>query len=166
MMLTAFAPLPTLWVRLLAGGWQVGFWIDGSGRTYVDVADPMDNLVHRAAGTRPTLPSIEAGWQGWSSGPDRETRCWALAVGHLPPGVGHAVSFTSLAGAPPADRNGTALPPDGWTGLRVTEGGLWVAVAIGCPSRIRMTAYSHVRLTTQAAALQYPLLPVGGRLSS
>ena len=153
-------PLPTLWMRLPVGGWQVGFWIDGRGRTHTDVADPLDTLVYRGASARPTVPSIDAGWTGWGSGPGGETRCWALAIGHVPVGLGHSVSFVSAAGLSPVGQDQGALLPDGWTGLRVTEDGLWVATAAGAPAHVRLTAYSHVRLTAPGVALQYPLLPI------
>jgi hypothetical protein len=153
--------LPTLWTRLPVGGWQVGFWIDSGGRTYLDVADPQGTLVYQMAGARTAAPSIDAGWTGWSTGSDRTSRCWALAVGHLPVGAGHAVSFVSRPSASPADDDRGALLPDGRTGLRVTKDGLWVATATGSSAQIRLTSYSHVRLTAPATALQYPLLPAG-----
>jgi hypothetical protein len=157
--------MPTLWTRLPVGGWQVGFWIDSTGRTYVDVANSRDALVYRGAGSRQAAPSIDAGWTGWGRGPDRGTRCWALAVGRMPAACGHAVSFVSAAGVSvaggfPADEQ-VALLPDGWTGLRITEDGLWVATATGSSASVRLCAYSHVRLSAPATVLQCPLLPVG-----
>jgi hypothetical protein len=152
-------PLPTLWLRLPVGGWQVGFWIDGRGRTFTDVADPLDTLVCRLAGARHA--SVAAGWTGWGAGPDRVTRSWALAIGHMPAGRTPALSFVSGAGESPVGQDEGALLPDGWTGLRVTEDGLWIATAVGCAAHVRPAAYSHVRLSAPQVTLQYPLVQVG-----
>jgi hypothetical protein len=58
------APGPTLWARLPAGGWQVGFWVDRNGRTLVDVADSLGSLAYRLASARRAVPSVEEGWAG------------------------------------------------------------------------------------------------------
>jgi len=145
-MMLGAPPLPTLWTRLPVGGWQVGFWVDETGHTLVDVADPAGIPAHRLAGTLRGSLSIEAGWSGSGFGPDGRVCHWALAIGRLPTGLSHTLSFVSSDG-----RDEAALVPDGLTGLRITDAGLWVATAVG--------RYSHVRLTVQTAALQYPLLP-------
>jgi hypothetical protein len=154
-------PLPTLWLRLPVGGWQVGFWIDGSGRMFTDVADSLDTLVCRLAGARQAAASVTAGWTGWGSGPDRLTRSWALAIGRTPAGRTPALSFVSAAGESPVGQDEGALLPDGWTGLRVTGDGLWIATAVGCAAHIRLAAYSHVRLNAPHVTLQHPLVQVG-----
>jgi hypothetical protein len=137
-------PGPTLWTRLPAGGWQVGFWVDVDGRTLVDVVDPWGTLAYRAAGARRAAPSIDAGWAGCTRGPDASSQYWALAIGHIPVGLAHEVSFENSTPeewrAPSAETLG---------GLRVVDDGLWVAAAIG--------SYTHVRLTARSTALRYPL---------
>jgi hypothetical protein len=149
MMMLGAPPLPTLWTRLPVGGWQVGFWVDETGRTLVDVADPIGTLAHRLADTRRASLSIETGWSGSGFGSDGRVYHWALAIGRLPAGLSHTLSFVSSDG-----RDNAALVPDGLTGLRITDAGLWVATAVG--------RYSHVRLTVQTAAFEYPLLAADG----
>jgi hypothetical protein len=146
------APGPTLWARLPAGGWQVGFWVDPDGRTLADVADSAGSLAYRLASARRAVPSIDGAWAGRAPGPDSEDHCWALAIGHAPTGLGHVVSFVRMARA--AGRDEVTLPPDASSGFWVAEDGLWVAAAAG--------RYTHVRLTAQSATLLYPLLPVAG----
>ena len=150
MMMTA--PGPTLWARLPVGGWQVGFWVDAAGRTLVDVADPAGTLAYRVAGARRAAPSIDVGWAGCARGPDGDSQWWALAIGHVPNGLGHAVSFADPARAASGDRG--AHRCEALSGLRLTDDGLWVAAALG--------SYTHVRLTTQSTALLCPLFRVTG----
>lgn len=146
------APGPTLWARLAAGQWQVGFWVDADGRTMVDVADPWGTLAYRVAGARRAAPSIDAGWAGCALDPDGNTQRWALAIGHMPVGLGHAVSFQGPA------RETTpgwgTQPCEALSGLRVADDGLWVAAAVG--------GYTHVRLTARSLNLLYPLDQVTG----
>jgi hypothetical protein len=149
MMMLGAPPLPTLWTRLPVGGWQVGFWVDETGCTLVDVADPVGTLAYRLAGSRRASLSVETGWSGSGFGPDGRVYHWALAVGRLPTGLGHTLSFVSCDG-----RDEVALVPDGLTGLRITDAGLWVAAAIG--------RYSHVRLTVHTTELQHRLIPAAG----
>lgn len=141
------APGPTLWARMPAGGWQVGFWVDTDGRTLVDVADPWGTLAYRVAGARRAAPSIDAGWAGCALGPDGDTQYWSLAIGHAPAGLGHAVSFVDPARE--AGLHQGPHPREALSGLRVADDGLWVAAAIG--------SYTHVRLTAQSVALLHPL---------
>lgn len=137
-------PGPILWTRLPAGGWQIGFWVDADGRTLVDVTDPGGTLAYRVAGARRAAPAIGAGWTGCAADPDGSRQHWALAIGRVPAGIDHAVSFEDpVHGAWPAP--GTV----GLPGLRVTDDGLWVAAAIG--------SYTHVRLDAQSAAFRSPL---------
>src|ERR1700753_1835488 len=90
------APLPTLWARLPAGGWQVGFWADARGRRLVDVADSLGSLAYRLASARRAAPSVDAGWSGSVLSPDGDDQGWALAIGHAPAGLGHVVSFVRM----------------------------------------------------------------------
>jgi hypothetical protein len=106
-------------------------------------------LARRLAGNLRASLSIETGWSGTGFGSDGRVYHWALAIGRLPTGLSHTLSFVSADGHDEA-----ALVPDGLTGLRITDAGLWVATAVG--------RYSHVRLTVQTAALEYPLLPADG----
>lgn len=138
---------PTLWARLPVGGWQVGFWVDADGRTLVDVADPWGTLAYRVAGARRAAPSIDVGWAGRVPGPGGGSQCWALAIGHVPSGLGHAVSFVDPAGEASGDRG--RHPGEALSGLRLVDDGLWIAAAIGY--------YTHVRLALQSAALLHPL---------
>jgi hypothetical protein len=146
------APGPTLWARLPAGGWQVGFWVDADGRTQVDVADSWGSLAYRLASARRAAPSVDAAWAGRALGPAGDGQCWALAMGRAPAGLSHVVSFVRLACG--AGRDQTMLPPETLSGFWVADDGLWVAAAIG--------SYTHVRLTARSAALLYPLCPVIG----
>jgi hypothetical protein len=141
---------PTLWARLPAGGWQVGFWVDADGRTLVDVADSRGSLAYRLAGARRAAPSVDAAWAGRALNPDGEIRCWALAVGHAPAGAGHVVSFACPARE--GGRNRATVPPGTLSGFWVADNGLWAAAAIG--------SFTHVRLTAQSATLLHPLHPV------
>jgi hypothetical protein len=137
----------TLWARLPAGGWQVGFWTDASGRTLIDIADPSGALAYRLASARRAAPSIDAGWTGCGSSPDGDAQNWALAIGHAPAGQSHIVSFTRHTPAAPHDR--VTLPPHASSGLWTVHNGLWVAAATGC--------YTHVQLTTQSTTRLHPL---------
>jgi len=89
MMTLGAPPLPTLWTRLPVGGWQVGFLVDETGRTLVDVADPTGMLARRLAGNLRASLSIEAGWSGTGFGSDGRVHHWALAIGRLPTGLSH-----------------------------------------------------------------------------
>ena len=135
-------PGPTLWVRLPTGGWQVGFWIDADGRTLIDVADSHGTLAYRVAGARRAAPSIDAGWVGCTRGPHGSSQPWALAIGHVPVGLAHEVSFDALVQKEWHDQGTPA-------GLRLADNGLWVAATIG--------KYTHVRLTARSTVLRYPL---------
>jgi hypothetical protein len=140
-------PGPTLWARLPTGGWQVGFWVDVDGRTLVDVADPWGTLAYRVAGARRAAPSIDAGWAGCVVGPDGGSQCWALAIGHAPPGLRHAASFVNPAWE--GSRSQEEQPGEALSGLRVADDGLWVAAAVG--------NYSHVRMIARSVTLLHPL---------
>ena len=141
---------------LPAGGWQLGFWADVDGRTQLDVLDATGTLVYRAAAPADqasrTPPSIDGAWTGTSphTKPDGQPRCWALAVGHTPDGILHAVSFVDASRDPRRERG--AYPWDAMSGLRVTEDGLWVAAAVG--------RFTHVRLVAQSTDLLCPLYRV------
>jgi hypothetical protein len=151
-MMTAPAPLPTLWARLPAGGWQVGFWVDAHGRKQLDVADSLGSLAYRLAGTRRAAPSVDAGWSRSVRSPDRDDQDWALAVGHAPAGLGHVVSFVRMTCETGRDR--VTLPPGALSGFWLADDGLWVAAAAG--------TYTHVRLTTHSATLFRPLQTISG----
>jgi hypothetical protein len=138
------APGPTRWARMPVGGWQVGFWADADGRTLIDVADRWGTLAYRVAGARRAAPSIDAGWAGCASGPNGSSQCWALAIGHLPAGIGYTVSFEEAAQEAGHDRKTETT-----AGLRLANDGLWVAAAIG--------RYTRVRLTAQSTVFRYPL---------
>lgn len=140
-------PGPTLWARLPAGGWQVGFWIDADGRTLVDVADACGSLACRLASARRAAPSVDGAWTGRAPGQGGDIQCWALALGHAPAGVGHVVTFACPVGT--ADRTRATIPPGTRSGFWVANDGLWVAAAIG--------SYTHVRLTARSANLLQPL---------
>ena len=146
------APLPTLWARLPAGGWQVGFWVDAHGRKQVDVADSLGSLAYRLASARRAAPSVDAGWTGSTPTSDGEGQGWALAVGHAPTGLGHVVSFVRITSE--AGRDRVTLPPGALSGFWLADGGLWVAAAAG--------SYTHVRLTTQSTSLFHPLQSITG----
>jgi hypothetical protein len=153
-------PGATLWARLPAGGWQVGFWLDSAGRTAIDVADPWGTLAHRVMASRRPVPSIELAWAGRARGRGGAALRWALAVGHAPAGTDQAVSV-SFAGPPlPPGTDGPghhdtggpgALAPAGASDFRLTNDGLWVAATAG--------AYTHVWLTAGSATLSQPLRP-------
>ena len=145
-MMTA-APVPTLWARLPAGGWQVGFWVDNHGRRLVDVADSLGSLAYRLASARRAAPSVDAGWSGSVLSPDGDDQGWALAVGHAPTGLGHVVSFVRMTSE--TGRDQVTLPPGAMSGFWLAHDGVWVAAATG--------SYTHVRLTTQSASLFHPL---------
>jgi hypothetical protein len=138
---------PTLWTRLPAGGWQVGFWADADGRILIDVADPEGTLAYRVASARRAAPSVEAGWAGCAHGPDGESQCWALAIGRAPAGRGHVISFAHRTRVARRDR--MMLPLEARCGFWVTHNGLWAAAATGC--------YTHARLTAQSATWLHPL---------
>jgi hypothetical protein len=142
---------PMLWTRL-PGGWQVGSWTGADGRTRVDVTDPLGELVYRAASTWRSAVSVNAGWAGCCAGPDGEQQCWALAVGHAPAGLGHAVSFA--AAVPGTRLHRMTLPSEAPAGLWLIRDGLWAAAAAGC--------YTHVRLTARSAFIVHPLYLVTG----
>jgi hypothetical protein len=141
---------PALWTRLPAGGWQVRFWTDTDGRTLIDVADSEGTLAGRLASTRPAAPSIDAGWARCAHEPSQDSQCWALAIGHAPPGPRHVMSFATRT--PTASHGRMTLPPQAPSGLWVVHNGLWAAAATGC--------YTHARLTAQSTARLYPLHPV------
>jgi hypothetical protein len=144
---------PALWTRLPAGRWQVRFWEDTDGQALLDVAAPEGTLASRLTGALGAPPSIEACWAGCDAsgpGPHDEDRCWALAIGHVPAGRGHVVSFAPMASG--ARRGRIVMPFESPSGLWVTHRGLWVAAAIGC--------YTHVRLTAQPEPLLRPLVAV------
>jgi hypothetical protein len=145
-------PGPTLWARLPAGGWQVGFWVDADGRTLVDVADSLGSLAYRLASARRAAPSVDGAWAGRALGSGGGIQCWALAIGHAPTGAGHVVSFACPARE--AGRDRATIPPGARSGFWVADDGLWVAAAAG--------SYTHVRLTAQSATLLHPLCPVTG----
>jgi hypothetical protein len=141
---------PTLWARLPACGWQVGFWVDADGRTLVDVADSWGARAYRTAGARRAAPSIDAGWTGSAPTPAGDAECWALAIGHAPAGHGHVVSF--IRSADEAHLSQLTLPPEALSGFWMSDSGVWVAAAVG--------RYTHVRLIAQGATLLHPLHPV------
>jgi hypothetical protein len=74
------------------------------------------------------------------------TAAYLLAL-HVPAGAGYEVSFEEAAQAARHDGGAETL-----AGLRLADGGLWVAATIG--------SYTHVRLTAQSVALLYPLAVV------
>jgi hypothetical protein len=137
---------PTLWTRLPLGGWQVGFWADAEGRALIDVADADGTLAYRLGAARRAAPSIDAGWAGCARSADGSSQCWALAIGHAPPGRGHVISFSQPA-RPGGDR--MTLPLEAQCGFWITHNGLWAAAATGC--------YAQARLTAQSATYLYPL---------
>ena len=139
--------VPALWTRLPLGGWQVGFWADADGRTLIDVVDPEGTLAGRLASARWAAPSIDAGWAGCAHGPDGDSQCWALAIGHAPAGRGNVVSFADRTRT--AGRDRMTLPPEAPCGFWVTHDGLWAAAATGC--------YTHARLTAQSGIWLHPL---------
>jgi hypothetical protein len=126
--------------------------VDADGRTLVDVADPLGTLACRVAGSPRAVPSIDGAWAGRSLVPGTDRLCWALAAGHAPAGLGHAVEFVGSADESSGRR--ATLPPEAPAGFWVTDDGLWVAAAVG--------SYTHVRLTAQSATLLRPLEPVTG----
>jgi hypothetical protein len=141
-----------LWTRL-PGEWQVGSWTGADGHARIDVTDPLGGLVYRAASTWRSAISVNAGWAGCCIGPYGEQQRWALAIGHAPSGLGHAVSF---AEAVPGTRlHRMTLPPEAPTGFWLIHDGLWVAAAVGC--------YTHVRLTARSTLIVHPLNVVAGR---
>jgi hypothetical protein len=145
-------PGPTLWARLPAGGWQIGFWVDPGGRTLVDVADSGGSLAYRLGGARRAAPSVEEGWAGCAPSAGGDGQRWALAVGHAPTGRGHLVSFVRLTREGGHDHDQLMLPPEAPSGFWVADDGLWVAAAAG--------RYTHVRLIAQSATLLHPLRPI------
>jgi hypothetical protein len=145
-------PGPTLWARLPAGGWQIGFWVDPGGRTLVDVADSVGSLAYRLVSTLRAEATVEEGWAGCAPSESRDDQRWALAVGHAPAGRGHLVSFVRLTRE--GDHDQLVLPPEAPSGFWVADDGLWVAAAAG--------RYTHVRLIAQSATLLHPLRPIAG----
>lgn len=141
---------PALWARLPSSCWQVRFWADTDGRSLVDVAGPEGTLACRITSARQAAPSIDAGWSHCAPGSGHSSQCWALAVGHVPAGLSHVVSFARRTPTAPRDR--MTLPPQAPSGLWTVHDGLWVATATGC--------YTHVRLTAQSTTLLHPLTPV------
>jgi hypothetical protein len=147
---TATRTEPALWTRLPSGGWQVRFWVDTDERTLIDIVGPDCTLAYRLANTHQAAPSINAGWTRCASGRAGDTQSWALAVGHVPAGLGHVVSFARPM--PKAHGHRMTLPPQAPSGLWAVHDGLWAAAASGY--------YTHVRLTAQSATYLYPLIPV------
>jgi hypothetical protein len=151
---------PALWTRLPAGRWQVRFWEDADGQTLLDVASPDGTLASRLVGALCAPPSIEACWAGCGASglgphaedPQAEDQCWALAIGRIPAGRGHVVSFAPWAIG--AGRRRITMPFESSSGLWITHRGLWVAAVMGC--------YTHVRLTAQPEILLRPLISVMG----
>ena len=143
-------PGPALWTRLPAGGWQIGFWADATGRTLIDIAEPSGALAYRLASARRAAPSIDAGWAGYAPDPRDASQCWALAIGHAPAQqCEHVVSFDQ---APTRPGDQIRLPPQAPSGLWIVHNGLWAAAAIGY--------HTHVRLATESTQWLQPLHPV------
>jgi hypothetical protein len=141
---------PALWTRLPFGGWQVRFWTDADGLTLIDVARPEGTLACRLSSAPQAAPSIDAGWTYCAPSPGEDSQYWALAVGHVPAGLSHVVSFARPT--PMALRGRMTLPPQAPSGFWVVDNGLWAAAATGC--------YTHARLTAQTTSLLHLLNPV------
>ena len=148
--MTMTSASPVLWAQLPSGGWQVGFLACPDGRAVIDVVDPFGSLVSRVTSDRRPILSIDAGWTGWALGPDGQRRGWALAVGHVPAGLGHVVSFSR--GMHGTRRDRMTLPSEAPSGLWVVHDGLWAAAVAG--------DYSYVRLTARSTTCLQPLRTV------
>jgi hypothetical protein len=132
-------------VRLPAGGWQVGFRARPDGRTAVEVTDPDGSLACMVNSIRLPLLSIDGGWVGCACGPPGGRQWWALAIGRVPAGAGRpAVAFTRRTRR--ARPGHLAMPPEAVDGLWVVHDGLWVAVAVGHYTHVRLTVPSVTRV--------------------
>jgi hypothetical protein len=152
---------PLVGVRLLTGGWQVGFRVQPDGRTVVEVTDAAGSQAGLAATIRLPFLWIDAGWAGCARGPGGGRHWWALAIGHVPAGVGQpTVTFSRRTRR--KRRGRMVLPPVAVDGLWVVHDGLWVAASTGRYTHVRLTAGSgtrmqRLRLVTDLAAAPGPL---------
>lgn len=157
--MTMMNAAPMLWAQLPAGGWQIGFLVCPAGYAMIDVVDSCGSLVHRATGGQRPALSIDAGWAGGTFGPDGQRQGWALAIGHVPAGLGHLVSFSRGTNRTRRDR--MTLPSEAPSGLSVVHDGLWAAAAAGDYAYVRLTA----RSTTCLQPLRMVTLPALGSIS-
>jgi hypothetical protein len=152
---------PLVGVRLLTGGWQVRFRVQADGRAVVEVTDPAGALAGLAAAIRLPFLWIDAGWAGCARGPSGGRQWWALAIGHVPTGVGQpTVTFSRRTRR--RRRGRMVLPPVAVDGLWVVHDGLWVAATSGRYTDVRLTAGSgtrmqRLRLVTDLPAAPWPL---------
>lgn len=136
---------PLVGVRLLTGGWQVGFRVQADGRTVVEVTDPAGSLAGLAATIRLPFLWIDAGWAGCGRGPSGDRQWWALAIGHAPTEAGQpTVTFSRKTRR--RRRGRMVLPPLAVDGLWVVHDGLWVAATTGRYTHVRLTAGSGTRV--------------------
>ena len=136
---------PLVGVPLLTSGWQVGFRVQPDGRTVVEVTDPAGSLAGLAATIRLPFLWIDAGWAGCVRGPGGRRQWWALAIGHVPAGVGQpTVTFSRRTRR--RRRVRMVLPPVAVDGLWVVHDGLWVAATTGRYTHVRLTAGSGTRM--------------------
>jgi hypothetical protein len=137
-------PGPLVGVRLLTGGWRVGFRVRPDGRTVLEVTDPAGALAGLAAAIRLPFLWIDAGWAGCAYGPGRGRQWWALAIGHVPAGADQpTVTFSRRTRR--RRRGRIVLPPVAVDGLWVARDGLWVGAAAGRYTHVRLTAGSGTR---------------------
>jgi hypothetical protein len=117
-------------MRLAVSGWRIVWRLQPDGRTVVEVCDETWELTGLIAGTRLPILSADAGWRGVTRRGGGGRRCWALAIGHAPAGVGRpAITFTR--GQPGSRRaRRMTVRPD-------TMGGLWVAAVLGRYTTVR-----------------------------
>jgi hypothetical protein len=111
-------------VRLAVNGWCIRRHVQPDGRTVIEVSDETGVLTGLVVGTRLPIVSADAGWRGIARGAGGARRWWALAIGHVPAGVGRpAVTFTRGRPGSCHARRTTVRP--------APTGGLWVAAVFG-----------------------------------
>jgi hypothetical protein len=129
---------PPLRVQLPACGWHIGFRALLDGRTIIEVTDCHGRIIGQVTSTRQPIWSIDAGWIRYSRHPGNDQQWLALAIGRATTATGQpTVTFTSSHRA----RHGTISSPASADSLWVFHDGLWVAVAPG--------RYTHVRLSAR-----------------
>lgn len=140
-------------IRLAVSGWRIVWRLQPDGRTVVEVCDDTGKLTGLIAGTRLPILSADAGWRGVSRNGSGGRRCWALAIGHAPTGVGRPV-ITFTRGWPGSRRaRRMTVRPD-------TMGGLWVAAVLGRYTTVRCQLTTPVPARLISAPCACPLASV------
>jgi hypothetical protein len=139
--------------RLAVSRWRIVWRVQPDGRTVIEVCDETGELTGLIVGTRLPIVSADAGWRGVTRGGDGGRRCWALAIGHAPAGVGRpAVTFTRGRAGSRRARRATVRPD--------IMGGLWVAAVLGRYTTVRCQLTTPVPARLTSAPCACPLASV------